>query len=54
MLGDGKSTILPYSTLNDHEDYIRSIVLAPKTERLFSASDDGKVLMWDLNAEKCI
>lgn len=47
-------TILPYSTLNDHNDYVRSVVYAPETYRLFSASDDGKINEWDLNNEKAI
>ena len=54
MSGNLPRTVMPYSTLNDHEDYIRTLVFASKVDRLFSASDDGKVLMWDMNAEKCV
>ena len=36
----------------DHEDYVRSIDYSKHLGRLFSASDDGKVFLWDLHAEK--
>ena len=41
-------TILPYSTLNDHTDYVRSVVMAGETDKLISASDDGVLYIWDL------
>jgi len=47
-------TILPYSTLNDHNDYVRTIVLAADSDKLLSASDDGVVNIWDLNHERVI
>ena len=42
----------PFSSLNDHSDYVRTIDYAKKRGSLFSASDDGQLFMWDLNAEK--
>ena len=44
----------PVSTLNDHEDGVRFISYSKAGGRLFSASDDGKVLMWDLSVEKLL
>lgn len=41
-----------FSTLKDHDDYVRCIDYAKQSGRLFSASDDGKVFLWDLNQEK--
>ena len=41
-----------FSTFQDHEDYVRSIDYSKHLGRLFSASDDGKVFLWDLHAEK--
>ena len=41
-----------FSTFTDHEDYVRSIDYAKNHGRLFSASDEGKVFLWDLHAEK--
>ena len=41
-----------FSTFQDHEDYVRSIDYSKNLGRLFSASDDGKVFLWDLHAEK--
>ena len=42
----------PFSSLNDHNDYVRTIDYAKQRGSLFSASDDGQLFMWDLNAEK--
>jgi WD40 repeat protein len=42
----------PFSSLNDHSDYVRTIDYAKQRGSLFSASDDGQLFMWDLNAEK--
>jgi WD40 repeat protein len=50
----GPQTILPYSTLNDHTDYVRSLVYSSESFRLFSASDDGKICEWDLNNHKIL
>jgi WD40 repeat protein len=47
-------TILPYSTLNNHTDYVRTIVQAADTDKLISASDDGQLNLWDLTAERLI
>ncbi len=44
----------PFSSLNDHSDYVRTIDYAKIRGSLFSASDDGQLFMWDLNAEKLI
>ena len=41
-----------FSSLNGHQDYVRAIDYSSQTGRLFSASDDGMLYMWDLNAEK--
>lgn len=46
--------ILPVSTLQDHEDSVRFIGYSAKIGRLFSAADDGSILMWDLNHEKLL
>ena len=43
-----------YSTFNDHEDYVRLIDYSQSMGRLFSASDDGKLFMWDLHVEKIL
>ena len=43
-----------YSTFNDHEDYVRKIDYSQSMGRLFSASDDGKLFMWDLHVEKIL
>ena len=50
----GPKTIISYSTLNDHTDYVRSLVYAGESYRLFSASDDGKICEWDLNNTKIL
>ena len=44
----------PFSTFKDHDDYVRTIDYAKNIGRLFSASDDGKLFIWDLSAEKLI
>ena len=44
----------PFSSLNDHSDYVRTIDYAKQRGSLFSASDDGQLFMWDLNAEKLV
>lgn len=44
----------PVSTLQDHEDSVRFICYSKVSGRLFSASDDGKILMWDLSVEKLL
>lgn len=41
-----------FSTFQDHDDYVRCIDYASSHGRLFSASDDGKIFLWDLHAEK--
>lgn len=46
--------IKPVSTLNDHEDSVRLIDYGHQHGRLFSAADDGQILMWDLNCEKLL
>ena len=43
----------PYSTLEDHNDYVRAIDYSP-SGKLYSASDDGEIKIWDLNCEKLI
>ncbi len=48
-----KKTV-PYSTLNDHEDSVRCIDYSKSAGRLFSAADDGQILMWDLSCEKLL
>lgn len=42
----------PYSTLSDHEDSVRCIDYSNTAGKLFSAADDGQILMWDLSCEK--
>lgn len=41
-----------FSVFQDHEDYVRSIDYVKSCGSLFSASDDGKVFLWDLHVEK--
>jgi len=43
----------PISTLDDHNDYVRSIAFSA-CGRLYSASDDGELKVWDLNTEKML
>ena len=43
-----------FSTFFDHEDYVRAMDYSKSMGRLVSASDDGKVFMWDLHVEKII
>ena len=50
----GPKTITSYSTLFDHEDYVRSVVYADESQKIFSASDDGQIKEWDLNHEMVI
>jgi len=45
--------IKPYTTLDDHNDYVRAIDYG-KHGKLFSASDDGELKLWDLNCEKIL
>ena len=42
----------PYSTLEDHNDYVRAIDYSP-SGKLYSASDDGEIKIWDLNFFDC-
>lgn len=42
------------STFQDHTDYVRTMDYSEKMGRLFSASDDGKILYWDLHVEKIL
>ena len=42
----------PFSNLCDHTDYVRTIDYSRQRGSLFSASDDGTLSIWDLNAEK--
>lgn len=44
----------PFSTLNDHEDSVRLIDFSKAQGRLFSAADDGQILMWDMSCEKLL
>jgi len=45
--------IQPYTTLDDHNDYVRAIDYG-RHGKLFSASDDGEIKLWDLNCEKML
>ena len=49
-----RKRILPVSSLADHEDSVRFIDYSRQLGRLFSAADDGSILMWDLNCEKLL
>lgn len=46
--------VKPFSTLDDHTDYVRSIDFHPASGKLYSASDDGELKVWDLNCEKML
>jgi WD40 repeat protein len=46
--------VKPFSTLDDHTDYVRSIDFHPSSGKLYSASDDGELKVWDLNCEKML
>jgi len=46
--------VLPISTLEDHEDYVRTICYSEASGRLFSAADNGVLNLWDLHAERLI
>lgn len=40
------------STLQEHTDYIRTMDYSKNLGRLFTASDDGKIMLFDLHVEK--
>ena len=42
------------SVLQNHTDYVRTMDYAINMGRIFSASDDGKLFLWDLNVEKVL
>ena len=44
----------PFSTLDDHEDSVRYINYSKQAGRLFSAADDGQILLWDLSVERLL
>ena len=59
MLRDRKSKRKTYrqgsiSVLQNHTDYVRTMDYAYNMGRIFSASDDGKLFLWDLSVEKVI
>jgi WD40 repeat protein len=44
----------PFSTLNEHQDYVRCIDYSLASGKLFSCSDDGELNLFDLHAEKLL
>ena len=40
------------SVLHNHTDYVRTMDYSVNLGSLFSASDDGKIFLWDLNVAK--
>ena len=59
MLRERKSKRKTYrqgsiSVLQNHTDYVRTMDYAYNMGRIFSASDDGKLFLWDLSVEKVI
>jgi len=50
----GVKTVKPFSTLDDHNDYVRRLDYSKETGRLFTASDSGQICLWDLLAERIV
>lgn len=48
-----QQVLKPFTTLDDHTDYVRAIDYG-RSGRLYSASDDGEIKLWDLNSEKLL
>ena len=46
--------IKPFSTLYDHDDYVRCIDYSLASGKLFSCSDDGQTNLFDLHVEKLL
>lgn len=42
------------STLSGHTDHVYSIQISSDSTKLISASEDGKVKIWDLKQRNCI
>jgi WD40 repeat protein len=49
-----KKRIFPKSTLEGHQDWVRSVCVTADGEKIISGSDDKTVKVWSMSSGECL